>query len=143
LESGHRHAHRGGLEVRGAAGAELVTGPHLAHLCLAGDDWSGVFHGRRAGTGGLIIAGRERFGMGLVMLGIVVVGSVGFVIVRGATWLERRLIPWQGISPSSKGSGPADQGTPLCTRNSNVTISRGEEIVAGLIASLAAWGATE
>jgi sulfonate transport system permease protein len=47
------------------------------------------------GIGGLIIAGRERFEMDLVMLGILVVGTIGFIVDRGATWLERRLIPWQ------------------------------------------------
>jgi sulfonate transport system permease protein len=33
-----------------------------------------------------------------VMLGILVVGSVGFAIDRGANWLERRLIPWRSAS---------------------------------------------
>ncbi|MFH0299024.1 hypothetical protein AAFX91_17620 [Bradyrhizobium sp. 31Argb] len=49
------------------------------------------------GIGGLIIAGRERFEMDLVMLGIVVVGTVGFAIDRSATWLERLVIPWRAL----------------------------------------------
>jgi len=74
----------------------VLTGLHLAliyaWLATIGAEY---FMAAGPGIGGLIIAGRERFDMDLVMLGIVVVGSVGFAIDRGATWLERRLIPWQ------------------------------------------------
>jgi sulfonate transport system permease protein len=50
------------------------------------------------GIGGLIIAGRERFEMDLVMLGIVVLGVVGFSLDRLASALEDRLIPWPRTS---------------------------------------------
>jgi sulfonate transport system permease protein len=46
------------------------------------------------GIGGLIIAGRERFEMDLVLLGIVVLGIVGFSLDRLASAFEDRLIPW-------------------------------------------------
>lgn len=74
----------------------LLTGLHLAliyaWLATIGAEY---FMAAGPGIGGLIIAGRERFEMDLVMLGIVVVGTVGFAIDRGATLLERKLIPWR------------------------------------------------
>ncbi|MFT4117722.1 ABC transporter permease [Bradyrhizobium sp.] len=79
-----------------AALPSLLTGLHLAliyaWLATIGAEY---FMAAGPGIGGLIIAGRERFDMDLVMLGILVVGSVGFLIDRGASWLERRLIPWR------------------------------------------------
>ena len=47
------------------------------------------------GIGGLIIAGRERFQMGLVILGIMILGLVGFAIYLGASIIEARLLYWQ------------------------------------------------
>ena len=77
----------------------LLTGLHLAliyaWLATIGAEY---FMAAGPGIGGLIIAGRERFDMDLVMLGILVVGSVGFLVDRGASWLERRLIPWRAAS---------------------------------------------
>ena len=76
----------------------LLTGLHLAliyaWLASIGAEY---FMAAGPGIGGLIIAGRERFDMDLVMLGIIVVGTVGFTVDRGATWLERRLIPWRTV----------------------------------------------
>ena len=74
----------------------LVTGLHLAliyaWLATIGAEY---FMAAGPGIGGLIISGRERFEMDLVMLGIIVVGTVGFAIDRGATWLEQRLFAWR------------------------------------------------
>jgi sulfonate transport system permease protein len=47
------------------------------------------------GIGGLIMAGRERFQMDLVMLGIVILGLVGFLINYGASRVEARLLRWR------------------------------------------------
>jgi sulfonate transport system permease protein len=47
------------------------------------------------GIGGLIIAGRERFQMDLVMLGVVILGVVGFSLNTGASLLEARLLRWR------------------------------------------------
>ncbi|WP_448042873.1 ABC transporter permease [Bradyrhizobium liaoningense] len=71
----------------------LLTGLHLAliYAWLTTID-AEYFMAAGPGVAGLIIAGRERFDMDLVMLGILV---VGFVVDRGASWLERRLIPWR------------------------------------------------
>jgi sulfonate transport system permease protein len=46
------------------------------------------------GIGGLIIAGRERFEMDLVLLGMVMLGIVGFLINRAASVIEARLLRW-------------------------------------------------
>lgn len=76
----------------------LLTGLHLAliyaWLATIGAEY---FMAAGPGIGGLIISGRERFDMDLVMLGIVVVGMIGFVVDRGATWLERKLIAWRAV----------------------------------------------
>jgi len=79
-----------------AAIPSLLTGLHLAliyaWLATIGAEY---FMAAGPGIGGLIISGRERFEMDLVMLGIIVVGTVGFTVDRGAAWLEQKLIPWQ------------------------------------------------
>jgi sulfonate transport system permease protein len=49
----------------------------------------------RPGIGGLVIEGRERFDMGLVMLGVVVLGVVGYSINRLAAAIGTRLAPWR------------------------------------------------
>lgn len=74
----------------------ILTGIHLAliysWLATIGAEY---FMAIGPGIGGLIIAGRERFEMDMVLLGIVVLGVVGFVIDRLAASLEHRLIPWR------------------------------------------------
>jgi ABC-type nitrate/sulfonate/bicarbonate transport system permease component len=47
------------------------------------------------GIGGFIIAGRERFQMDLVIFRILVLGLVGFLINRGASAIETRLLRWR------------------------------------------------
>ena len=44
------------------------------------------------GIGGLIIAGRERFQMDLVMLGVVILGLVGFLLNATAASLSARAL---------------------------------------------------
>jgi sulfonate transport system permease protein len=79
-----------------AALPSILTGIHLAliysWLATIGAEY---FMAIGSGIGGLIIAGRERFEMDMVLLGIIVLGLVGFVIDRLATSIERRLIPWR------------------------------------------------
>jgi sulfonate transport system permease protein len=76
----------------------ILTGVHLAliysWLATIGAEY---FMAAGPGIGGLVIAGRERFEMDLVLLGIVVLGFVGFTIDRLASWLEYRLIPWRRL----------------------------------------------
>ncbi|MEW6644893.1 MAG: ABC transporter permease [Pseudomonadota bacterium] len=76
----------------------ILTGLHLAliyaWLATIGAEY---FMAAGPGIGGLIIAGRERFEMDLVMLGIVVLGTVGFAIDRTAMALERRLLRWRQV----------------------------------------------
>jgi sulfonate transport system permease protein len=47
------------------------------------------------GIGGLIIAGRERYQMDLAILGILILGLVGFLMNRGASAVEARLLRWR------------------------------------------------
>jgi sulfonate transport system permease protein len=76
----------------------ILTGIHLAliysWLATIGAEY---FMAAGPGIGGLVIAGRERFEMDLVLLGIVMLGIVGFTIDRLATWLEHRVIPWRRL----------------------------------------------
>lgn len=47
------------------------------------------------GVGGLVIAGRERFDMALVMVGVLVLSLVGFTLNRLAYALEAHLLRWR------------------------------------------------
>ena len=79
-----------------AATPSILTGLHLgliyAWLATIGAEY---FMAAGPGIGGLIISGRERFEMALVMLGIVVVGLVGFIVDRSASAIEHRLVRWR------------------------------------------------
>jgi sulfonate transport system permease protein len=76
----------------------ILTGIHLAliysWLATIGAEY---FMAIGPGIGGLIIAGRERFEMDMVMLGIIVLGVVGFALDRLASSLEHRFIPWRSV----------------------------------------------
>ena len=74
----------------------IATGVHLALIyAWVASIGSEYFMTVGPGIGGLIIAGRERFQMDLVMLGILILGAVGFVINRGAAAIEARLLRWR------------------------------------------------
>jgi sulfonate transport system permease protein len=64
----------------------IATGVHLA-----------LIYAWVASIGGLIIAGRERFQMDLVMFGILIPGLVGFLIKREASPVEARLLRWKPL----------------------------------------------
>jgi sulfonate transport system permease protein len=74
----------------------IATGVHLgliyAWVASIGSEY---FMTVGPGIGGLIIAGRERFQMDLVMLGILILGIVGFAINLGASAIEARLMRWK------------------------------------------------
>ena len=74
----------------------IATGVHLALIyAWVASVGAEYFMTIGPGIGGLIIAGRERFQMDLVMLGILILGAVGFVINRGASAIEARLLRWR------------------------------------------------
>lgn len=74
----------------------IATGVHLALIySWVASIGSEYFMTVGPGIGGMIIAGRERFEMDLVMLGILILGLVGFLINRSASLVEARLLRWQ------------------------------------------------
>jgi sulfonate transport system permease protein len=74
----------------------IATGVHLALIySWVASVGAEYFMTIGPGIGGLIIAGRERFQMDLVMLGILILGLVGFLINRCASLLETRLLRWR------------------------------------------------
>ena len=74
----------------------IATGIHLALIyAWVASVGAEYFMTVGPGIGGLIIAGRERFQMDLVMLGILILGVVGFAINRGASVVEARLLRWR------------------------------------------------
>jgi sulfonate transport system permease protein len=74
----------------------IATGVHLAPICARiASIGSEHFTTVGPGIGGRIIAGRERFEMDLVMLGILILGGVGYPINRSASLLEAWLLRWQ------------------------------------------------
>lgn len=79
-----------------AALPSILTGIHLgliyAWLATVAAEY---FMTVGPGIGGLIIAGRERFQMDLVMLGVVILGSVGFLLNAIATRIEAHLLRWR------------------------------------------------
>lgn len=79
-----------------AAAPSILTGVHLALIySWVASVGAEYFMTVGPGIGGLIIAGRERFQMDLVVLGILILGLVGFLINRGATAVEARLLRWR------------------------------------------------
>lgn len=79
-----------------SAAPSILTGIHLALIY----SWlatvaSEYFMTVGPGIGGLIIAGRERFQMDLVMLGVVILGLVGFALNHAASFFEARLLRWR------------------------------------------------
>jgi len=74
----------------------IATGVHLgliyAWVASIGSEY---FMTVGPGIGGLIIAGRERFQMDLVILGILILGLVGLAINLGASAIEARLMRWK------------------------------------------------
>jgi sulfonate transport system permease protein len=74
----------------------IATGVHLALIyAWVASIGSEYFMTIGPGIGGLIISGREQFQMDLVMLGILILGLVGFLINRGASLVEARLLRWR------------------------------------------------
>lgn len=73
----------------------IITGLHLALIyswvAAIGAEY---FMTVGPGIGELIIAGREQFAMDLVMLGMLLLGLVGFAINRGAAIIEAWLLRW-------------------------------------------------
>jgi sulfonate transport system permease protein len=79
-----------------AALPSIATGVHLALIyAWVASIGSEYFMTVGPGIGGMIIAGRERFEMDLVMLGILILGLVGYLINRSASLLEAWLSRWQ------------------------------------------------
>jgi sulfonate transport system permease protein len=79
-----------------AALPSIATGVHLALIyAWVASIGAEYFMTVGPGIGGLIIAGRERFQMDLVMLGVLILGLVGFLINHGASVLEGRLLRWR------------------------------------------------
>ena len=76
----------------------IATGVHLALIyAWVASIGSEYFMTVGPGIGGLIIAGRERFQMDLVILGILILGVVGFLINRGASAIEVWLLRWRPV----------------------------------------------
>ncbi|NMN68790.1 ABC transporter permease [Rhizobium sp. 57MFTsu3.2] len=74
----------------------IATGIHLgliySWLATVGAEY---FLAVGPGIGGLVIAGRERFDMALVMVGVIILGLVGFSLNRLAGAAEARLLRWR------------------------------------------------
>ncbi|WP_331376072.1 ABC transporter permease [Sinorhizobium chiapasense] len=74
----------------------IATGVHLgliySWLATVGAEY---FLAVGPGIGGLVIAGRERFDMALVMVGVLILGLVGFLLNRLAYALESHLLRWR------------------------------------------------
>lgn len=100
IEVGHAlkfNAHQRVLRIYlPSAMPAIATGVHLgliyAWLATVGAEY---FLAVGPGIGGLVIAGRERFDMAMVMVGVIVLGLVGFSLNRLAYSLEAYLLRWR------------------------------------------------
>lgn len=79
-----------------AAMPSILTGVHLAliytWLATVGAEY---FMAVGPGLGGMIIAGRERFEMDVVMLGVVILGGIGYGLNWIAEIVEHRVLRWR------------------------------------------------
>jgi sulfonate transport system permease protein len=75
----------------------IVTGIHLglihSWLATVGAEY---FMTVGPGIGGLVMTGRERFQMDLVMLGVVILGTVGYALNAPASRIEAQALAWRG-----------------------------------------------
>lgn len=82
-----------------AAAPSIFTGIHLgliyAWLATLGAEYLLV---SGEGIGNTMIDGREHFWMDLVLFGVIVVGTVGFLLNALAARLEARVLAWRGSS---------------------------------------------
>lgn len=100
IEVGHAlkfNAHQRVLRIYlPSAMPAIATGVHLgliyAWLATVGAEY---FLAVGPGIGGLVIAGRERFDMAMVMVGVIVLGLVGFSLNRLAYSFEAYLLRWR------------------------------------------------
>jgi sulfonate transport system permease protein len=74
----------------------VLTGVQLglihSWLATVGSEY---FLSKGSGIGGILVEGRERFDMPLVILGVAVLGLVGFALNRLAQLAGTRLAPWR------------------------------------------------
>lgn len=79
-----------------AALPSLMTGAQLglihAWLATVGAEY---FLAKGTGLGGILIEGRDKFDMALVLIGVVLLGAIGVALNRLALAAGARLAPWQ------------------------------------------------
>lgn len=79
-----------------SAAPAIFTGLHLgliyAWLATIGAEY---FFSAAPGIGNTMIDGREHFEMDQVIYGVIVVGAVGLLLNRLATWIESRTLAWR------------------------------------------------
>jgi ABC-type nitrate/sulfonate/bicarbonate transport system permease component len=47
------------------------------------------------GLGALIMEARTFYRSDITIVGMILIGLIGFMVLGGLGWLERRLLPWQ------------------------------------------------
>jgi len=71
------------------AGARMALG--VGFMVIVGAEMIGTIEG----LGALIMEARSFYRSEITILGMVVIGMLGFVISGGLGWLQRRLLPWE------------------------------------------------
>lgn len=79
-----------------AALPSILTGLQLglihAWLATVGAEY---FLAKGTGLGGLLIEGRDRFDMALLILGVMLLGGIGVLLHQGLRWAAGHLAPWR------------------------------------------------
>jgi ABC-type nitrate/sulfonate/bicarbonate transport system permease component len=71
------------------AGARVAIG--VAFMIIVGAEMIGTIQG----LGALIMQARTFYRSDITIVGMILIGLIGFFVLSGLGWLERRLLPWQ------------------------------------------------
>ena len=82
------------------AGARIALG--VGFMVIVGAEMIGTIQG----LGALIMEARTFYRSDITMVGMFVLGGLGFAIAVGLQWLEARLLPWQRRAHGGSGGSP-------------------------------------
>jgi ABC-type nitrate/sulfonate/bicarbonate transport system permease component len=71
------------------AGARVAIG--VGFMIIVGAEMIGTVQG----LGALIMEARTFYRSDITIVGMMLIGLIGFLVLSGLAWLERRLLPWQ------------------------------------------------
>jgi ABC-type nitrate/sulfonate/bicarbonate transport system permease component len=90
------------------AGARVAIG--VGFMIIVGAEMIGTIQG----LGALIMEARTFYRSDITIVGMVLIGLIGFVVLSALGWLEHRLLPWQsGLEEVRRWAGRQRAGCPI------------------------------